>query len=232
MDIIKIMEKRYSAKAFDSEKKIPEATLKKVEELLQLSASSLNLQPWFFSIAISQENKEKIAKATEGKYSFNKDKVLNASAVVVFSTREDLNQEYLQELLEKEKKDGRFNSVSDGNKGINLDDSNNFRKDISEEINKLRVMSINNLSKEDLKNWLDKQIYLNAGSFLLGVAALGLDAVPIEGFYSNVVDEELDFVSRKLKSVLLVPIGYHTEADFNAKLPKSRFLKEKIIERI
>lgn len=27
-----------------------------------------------------------------------------------------------------------------------------------------------------------KQVYLNVGNFLLGVAAMGLDAVPIEGF--------------------------------------------------
>ncbi|STF44457.1 oxygen-insensitive NAD(P)H nitroreductase [Escherichia coli] len=34
----------------------------------------------------------------------------------------------------------------------------------------------------DDAEWMAKQVYLNVGNFLLGVAALGLDAVPIEGF--------------------------------------------------
>ena len=40
------------------------------------------------------------------------------------------------------------------------------------------------MHRKDLNDdaeWMAKQVYLNVGNFLLGVAALGLDAVPIEG---------------------------------------------------
>jgi nitroreductase/dihydropteridine reductase len=40
------------------------------------------------------------------------------------------------------------------------------------------------MHRKELKDddqWMAKQVYLNVGNFLLGVAAMGLDAVPIEG---------------------------------------------------
>lgn len=49
------------------------------------------------------------------------------------------------------------------------------------------------MHRVDLKDddqWMAKQVYLNVGNFLLGVAALGLDAVPIEGFDAAILDEE------------------------------------------
>lgn len=233
MEIVEAMEKRYSAKEFDSKKKIPEDLLNQVESLLQLSASSLNIQPWYFTVAISSEAKEKIAKAANGNFIFNKDKILKASAVVVFSAKRNIDQKYLLHLLEKERSDGRFKLIEGSeSKDKEIKDSSGVKEEPKEDIHILRMGTLSNLPKADFNNWVDKQIYLNVGSFLLGVVALGLDAVPIEGFVSSVVDEELGLGKKGLASILLVPIGYHTDNDFNAKLPKSRFLKEDIIERI
>ena len=69
---------------------------------------------------------------------------------------------------------------------------------------------------------MEKQVYLNVGNFLLGVAALGLDAVPIEGFDAAVLDEEFGLKAQGFTSVVVVPVGYHSVEDFNASLPKSR----------
>lgn len=49
------------------------------------------------------------------------------------------------------------------------------------------------MHRVDLKDddqWMAKQVYLNVGNFLLGVGAMGLDAVPIEGFDAAILDEE------------------------------------------
>ncbi len=43
-----------------------------------------------------------------------------------------------------------------------------------------------------------KQVYLNVGNFLLGVAAMGLDAVPIEGVDFAILDEEFDLKAQGL----------------------------------
>ncbi|WP_204565416.1 nitroreductase family protein, partial [Bacillus velezensis] len=46
------------------------------------------------------------------------------------------------------------------------------------------------VSLKDDHQWMARQVYLNVGNFLLGVAAMGLDAVPIEGFDAEVLDAE------------------------------------------
>ncbi len=70
--------------------------------------------------------------------------------------------------------------------------------------------------------WMAKQVYLNVGNFLLGVAALGLDAVPIEGFDAAILDAEFGLKEKGYTSLVVVPVGHHSVEDFNATLPKSR----------
>ena len=85
---------------------------------------------------------------------------------------------------------------------------------------------------KDLDHWIDKQVYISMGTLLLGVATLGIDAVPMEGFDSKILDKELGLTEKGLRSVLIVPIGYRASDDFNAKLPKSRLSEEEVISRI
>ena len=85
---------------------------------------------------------------------------------------------------------------------------------------------------KDFQQWTDKQVYLNVGNFLLGVAALGLDAVPMEGFESKIVDKEFGIREKGFTSSVIVAVGYHKESDFNRYLPKSRLSKADIIERV
>jgi len=217
MDIIKILNKRYATKEFDSEKKIPEVDLKKIEALLQLSPSSTNVQPWHFILATSEAGKKRISKATEGFYVFNEKKVLDASAVVVFASKTDLTEEYLWHILEKEDQDGRFAKEE-------------FKK--SSQAGRAAFVNTHKYDYKDLQHWMEKQVYLNLGNFLLGVAALGLDAVPMEGFHVKVLDEEFGLRERGYTSTVLVAIGYRRDTDFNAVTPKSRLEQEEIIETV
>ena len=66
MDVIKVLESRYSTKQFDATKKIDAETLEKVKTLLQKSPSSTNIQPWHFVIAATEEGKKRVTKATQG----------------------------------------------------------------------------------------------------------------------------------------------------------------------
>jgi len=74
-----------------------------------------------------------------------------------------------------------------------------------------------------------KQVYLNVGNFLLGVGALGLDAVPIEGFDAALHDAEVGLKEKGFTSLVVVPVGRHSVEDFNASLPKSRLPLSTII---
>lgn len=214
MNLIKILNTRYSTKEFDSTKKISDEDFIKIKALLRLSASSVNSQPWHFVIANTDEGKKQISKSTQGFFNFNEAKVLGAAQVVVFCSRTDMDEEYLLHVLEKEEADGRFTDQEVKN---------------NQHMGRSKFVNIHRNDEKDLQQWMDKQVYLNMGNLLLGVAALGIDAVPMEGFDAEVLDEELDLRKNGYKAIALVGLGYRSDNDFNAELPKSRLKDEEII---
>ncbi len=217
MDILNALKTRYSTKEFDSTKKLSDEQITQLEDLLQLSPSSTNIQPWHFVIATTGEGKKRITKGSQGFFSFNEQKVLDASAVVIFASQVDLTDEHLNKVLEKEDKDGRFPQSE-------FKAQNHGARSIFANMHKLDY--------KDFQHWADKQVYLNLGNFLLGVAALGLDAIAMEGFDLKALDEEFGLREKGFTSSIVVAVGYHSENDFNKNLPKSRLPKEDIIERV
>ncbi|MNC79355.1 Oxygen-insensitive NAD(P)H nitroreductase [compost metagenome] len=63
---------------------------------------------------------------------------------------------------------------------------------------------------------------------MLGAAAHGLDATPIEGFDSKIMDAELGLREQGYTSVVVLSLGYRSESDFNAGLNKSRLPVAKV----
>ncbi len=217
MDILNILKQRYSTKEFDATKKLTEEQITQLEELLQYAPSSTNIQPWHFVMATTDEGKARIAKGAQGFFSFNEDKVREASAVVVFASQVDLTDSHLEEVLEQEEKDGRFPQKE-------FKAQNHGARSIFANMHKLDY--------KDYQHWADKQVYLNLGNFLLGAAALGLDAIAMEGLDLKVIDEEFKLREKGYTSSIVVAVGYHKTTDFNKELPKSRLPKEKIIDRV
>jgi len=69
---------------------------------------------------------------------------------------------------------------------------------------------------------MEKQVYLALGGLLLGAAALGLDACPMEGFDADVLAGELGLGAQGWRPLALVALGFRSADDWNAALPKSR----------
>ncbi|GAA5647678.1 MULTISPECIES: oxygen-insensitive NAD(P)H-dependent nitroreductase NfsB [Vibrio] len=208
MSIVQAAQSRYSTKAFDASRKIPADNVDAIKTLIRMSPSSVNSQPWHFIVASSDEGKARIAKATQGGYAFNERKVLDASHVVVFCAKTSIDEAYLQALLEQEDKDGRF-ANSEAKQGMH--GGRSF------------FVNMHRFDLKDANHWMEKQVYLNVGTLLLGASAMDIDAVPIEGFDPKILDEEFGLREKGYTSVVIVPLGYHSEDDFNAKLPKSRW---------
>ncbi|ROP59340.1 nitroreductase/dihydropteridine reductase [Enterobacter sp. BIGb0383] len=207
MDIISVALKRHSTKAFDASKKLTADEGEKLKTLLQYSPSSTNSQPWHFIVASTDEGKTRVAKSAAGGYVFNERKMLDASHVVVFCAKTAMDDAWLDAVLDQEDADGRFASPeakAGNNKGRRY------------------FADMHRVDLKDDHHWMAKQVYLNVGNFLLGVGALGLDAVPIEGFDAAVLDEEFGLREKGFTSVVVVPVGHHSVEDFNAALPKSR----------
>lgn len=81
MSFLDIAQKRYTTKKYDSSKKIDEHTIEKLKEILRLSPSSINSQPWKFTFVADEEIKSRLAEFSLG----NREKVLDASHIVIFS---------------------------------------------------------------------------------------------------------------------------------------------------
>ncbi|MFZ3283959.1 oxygen-insensitive NAD(P)H nitroreductase [Pseudomonas sp.] len=207
MDLVSLAKRRFTTKVFDADRKIPRHTLELLLEQLRNSPSSVNSQPWHFVVAESDQSRARIAHSTQGPFSFNQPKILNASHVIVFCTRTHLPEEYLQALLAQEAMDGRFH---------------NAEARAGQERGRRGFVDLHRFDQKDLQHWMEKQTYLALGTLLLGAASLGIDATPMEGFDSKVLDSELGLREQGFTSLVVVSLGYHSSEDFNASLPKSR----------
>lgn len=207
MNIAQIAQRRYTTKAFDPARRIPAATMEAIRTLLRSTPSSVNSQPWHFVVAESEAGKARVAKAMQGGYAYNEPKVLNASHVIVLCARQSLDDAHLTAVIEQEQQDGRF-ATADAKAG--QDKTRRFYVDLHQQ------------ERGDAREWMDKQIYIALGALMLGAGALEVDACPMEGFDAAILDAELGLAEQGLRSVVVIALGYRSDADFNARLPKSR----------
>jgi len=218
MEIARIAATRHTCKAYDPAKKIPEDQFQQLKTLLHLSPSSVNSQPWHFIITSTDTGKQRIVKATQHPvHSANTPKILNASHVIVFCAQTTMDEAHLAALLEQEERQGRF--ATPEAKAMQ-------HKGRSFYVGKHRF------DLKDTQQWMEKQLYIALGALLLGAAALGIDATPIEGFDPGALNDELGLREKGWTSVVLAALGYRSNEDFNAQLPKSRLPADTVFSEI
>lgn len=209
LDIVEVARNRHTVKAYAPGHTLSDETIAKLKALLQLSPSSVNSQPWHFVFATTQEGKDRIADAT-AKYAFNQPSIRNASVVVVFAARLEADAQYLDHILAQEEADGRFDADKETHKAA-MDSGRNF------------FINIHKHDLKDVQHWMDKQVYLNMGHFMLGAEALGLDTTPMEGIDIPSLDAEFELREKGYSALALVCLGTRDpDADYNGILPKSR----------
>ena len=96
MNILELIQKRYSAKQYNSDKAIPEEKIEALKEILRLAPSSINIQPWKFTFVQNPEIKAKLASVSM----HNTQKINQAKLLVVFSVADDLDA--FQKVVENE----------------------------------------------------------------------------------------------------------------------------------
>nr|WP_171798947.1 MULTISPECIES: oxygen-insensitive NAD(P)H nitroreductase [unclassified Novosphingobium] len=219
-DILATARRRHTAKAYDPARRISDADMETLENLLRFSPSSTNLQPWHFIVAGTAEGKERVAKAAQERFAFNAKAIRDASHVVVFASLIDASAEHIARITAQEEADGRFAADPEGMKAR----ANGGR---------ITFSGIHKFDTRDQQHWLDKQVYLNLGQFLLGAATLGIDATPMEGIDTRLLDIEFGLRDKGFTSLFVVALGYaDKDADYNGRLPKSRLPIETIITRV
>lgn len=217
MNIAHIATTRRTCKAFDPTRRLSENVLGDLKTVLRFAPSSVNSQPWHFVIAGSEAGKETLAATLDGAFAYNAGKVRTASHVVVFCARTALDDAHLNSLLAQEEADGRFATPEARTGQAN---SRNF------------YVALHRDQLNDADAWADRQIYIALGNLMQAAAALGVDACPMEGIDVLALDKVLGLPEKGLRAVVMCALGYGSDQDFNAKLPKSRLPAEMVFTEI
>ncbi|HTG64950.1 MAG TPA: nitroreductase family protein [Flavobacterium sp.] len=101
MNILDLIQKRYTAKKYNAHKTIPQEKIENLKEILRLTPSSINIQPWKFTFVQNPEIKAKLATVSM----HNTEKINQAQLLVVFSVADDLDA--FQKVVENELPEAR-----------------------------------------------------------------------------------------------------------------------------
>lgn len=96
MNILELIQKRYTAKKYNAHKEIPQEKIEALKEILRLTPSSINIQPWKFTFVQNPEIKAKLAAVSM----HNEEKINQAKLLVIFSAADDL--EAFQKVVDTE----------------------------------------------------------------------------------------------------------------------------------
>ena len=211
--IIEDLNSRYTSKAYDKTKRVSPEDLATIEEVLRLSPSSINSQPWKFIVIRSDEAKQRFTN-TFKKYKFNTH-TKNASEIILFANKVHFSKEDYKKRLDASVAAGRLNQ-----KGYDkqLEAAFGFAKMVADE-------NGNN------GHWTKAQSYIALGNVLHALARLNIESTPMEGVDTDEIQKEFaKELGDDYECTFALAIGYHKDGkDYNRKLPKARMAKEDVI---
>lgn len=103
MNFLTQMKNRYTVKKYNPAAKISEEQISELKEILNLSPSSINSQPWNFIFVHDQELKKQLAEVSF----INKEKVLDCSHLIIFQVLK--NTEDFEQQIEEHLPEGNVN---------------------------------------------------------------------------------------------------------------------------
>ncbi|VVC02086.1 malonic semialdehyde reductase RutE [uncultured archaeon] len=197
MEFSDIAQKRYATKSFDG-RMVDAEKIERLMELIRLSCSSFNIQPWRIKVISDAATKQALLPSA-----WNQPQITTCSHLLVFCADTELEKraKELYSLM-------RSSGVPEANvAGL------------------AKVMDgfIAAMPAEKRLVWAQKQCYIAMGNALNGAKSLGLDSCPMEGFIPDKFAEVLKLPSN-LVPTLVVPVGYANDTPY----PKLRFEKKDV----
>jgi nitroreductase len=206
--LINALQWRYATKQFDATKKVSDADLNELLEVLRLTPSSFGLQAWHFLVVTDPALREQLVG-----HSWNQRQVADASHLIVLCAARSLTdadlQAYVQTIAEQ--------------RGVPADAFQGY----------LEMMrgSLLGRSQPELQAWSSRQVYIALGQLMTACALKQIDSCPMEGFDAAAYDKLLGLEGTNWTSCVLLPVGYRSADDKYATLPKVRYSIDQLIER-
>ena len=213
-DMLQIARRRYTAKHYDPARPVTEAEWEALFEILRLSPSSVNSQPWHWFLVESDEARAKLLPAI---MDFNIERVDNAAGILLFTVPETIDDAYLEALLMQEVKDGRVTPEAAA-KGADA--------------NRRRFVKLHQMTHDEQIEWETRQAYIALGILTFAAAGMGLDTTAIEGMDMQKADEAFGLREKGFRTVVACAVGHRAETDANAERPKSRWPLERVLTRL
>ncbi|MDA8621733.1 NAD(P)H-dependent oxidoreductase [Psychrosphaera sp.] len=211
--IINDLEKRYTAKRYNSDKKVSAEDLAVLYEAMRLSPSSINSQPWKFIVIESDAAKQRLHDSYENMFQFNQPHAKAASHTILFA----YNPAYTRE---------NYAAVVD--KGI--EDARTPKEEREQAFGAFAFVDLNTDEKGNNAEWTKAQLYLALGNTMHTLARLGIDSTPMEGVDKDKLGELFADELNGYVCEVALAFGYHHEdEDYNAALPKSRLDMDKVL---
>ncbi|MEE9326769.1 MAG: nitroreductase family protein [Cocleimonas sp.] len=214
--IIKDLNWRHTTKKYDTSKKVSKEDLQVLYEAMRLSASSINSQPWKFIVIESDEAKQRMSDTFEHMHHYNRPHVFDSSQIILFAHNPHYTRDNYAEVVDKGIEDGRTKP-----------------EDREGAFGGFAFAESNTDENGNTAPWTKAQLYIAFGNTLHTLARLKIDATPLEGIDTELVNKEFKKELDGYQCDVALAIGYqHPTDDFNSALPKSRRKMESVFTHI
>lgn len=200
---------RYATKKFDPAKKLSDADLEELTNVLRLSPSSYGIQPWKFLIISDPAIRSELRKAA-----WDQAQITDASHLVVLCAKTTLRKEDIDEYI------------------AHIATTRGIGSDALTPLHDMIMGSLSRQTPEGITGWNQKQVYIALGLLLSAAAQKQIDSCPMEGFDATAFDNILGLSAQGLTATVLCPLGYRAADDTAAQHGKVRFPKDKIVQFI
>lgn len=209
-EVIDKLNWRYATKKFDPAKKVADEKLEHILEAIRLAPTSSGLQPFEVFVITNPEIRAKIQAV-----GWNQSQISESSHLLVFAVWDNITADRVNMMFD----------LTNEQRGFINEGWEAYRKQL------LGIVA----ARTEQANFdaAARQAYIALGVAMVAAAFEGVDATPMEGFDPAAVDEILSLKERKLRSVVLLPIGYRQpEGDWLVNLKKVRRSRPNLITEI
>lgn len=200
-DYIKSLNWRYAVKKYDPSRKVAAEDIEQLKQAVQLSVSSIGLQPYKVIIIEDPAMKTRLADAFMGN---NKNLVNDASHLFIFANELNVGDKQVESYVE---------NIAE-TRGVSKDELAGFGDYIKG--------YISTLTEEQKNTWTAKQAYIALSTFINTAAMLRIDTTPMEGFNPAEVNKILNLDEMGLNAAVIATAGYRAGDDANQNLKKVR----------
>ena len=192
---------RYAVKKYDTTKKVSGEDIEFLKEAVQLSVSSVGLQPYKVIVVETQTVKEQLAEAASGN---NKNIFADASHLFIFANELDVNSKHVDLYID------------------NIAVQRGVAKEAVSGFSDYIKGYLGSLTTEQKDIWTAKQVYIALSTLINSAAILKVDATPMEGYDAEKINTLLGLDKKGLNAAVIASVGYRHEEDAQQHAKKVR----------